>query len=937
MNANETTDGRRGDREPDATADPAATTPQPAASGAPTPPAPKTPLAEPEMPATPSAPNAVSATKAQSSATPTPTPTPATHSPATPISSTTTKQVAPAPAAKPAAPKPATPPAVVVEQAPAKLAATPAPATPASAKPAATPAPAKPVPAAVAPAPAPKPIEPEAPVRAAPAAPAKSAAKPAAEPAPPAPAPKPAEPVHVPRDKLAPDGDVHAVLSADHRDPFAFLGMHPAWFDGPMVVRALLPWARGVKVLDAATGDVVGTLERIRDEGFFAGAIQGRTTWFAYRLRAAIEGGEVDLDDPYRFPPILDDADVHLLAEGSHPRSYDKLGAHPTTMLGIPGVAFTVWAPHAGRVAVIGDFNDWDGRRHGMRLRHDCGVWEIFLPGLQAGRLYKFEIKSPGGALLADKSDPVAFQMERAPGTASIVCDLGRYRWEDAAWMEQRAAFLAREQPVSIYELHLGSWRRKPEEGHRCLTYQEHAEELVGYIRYMGFTHVQLMPVGEFASEESVGYQPYAPYAPTSRWGTPDEFRVLIDRCHQAGIGVLADWVPSHFSADRHGLGLFDGTHLYEHPDPRHQRHTGSDSYAFDHGRREVANYLVANALFWLDVYHLDGFRVPQVEAMLYLDYGRSRGEWTPNRFGGHENLDAIEFLRRFNEQVYERYPGIFTVAQENSAWQRVSHPTFVGGLGFGFRWNTGWVRDTLRYLSRNPVHRKYYHDELLRGPEAAFSENYILPISHEEVAIGRASLLRKMPGDTWQRFANLRTFYALIFTHPGKKLMFMGDEFAQEREWNSEISLDWHMLGDPMHLGVQRLVRDLNALYRSTPALYEMDCEAGGFEWIDCNDSDQSIVTFLRKGANDRGSVVVICNFTPVVRQNYRVGVPADGFWQERLNTDAEAYGGGNVGNDGGLEAIAESTHGRPYTLTLKVPPFAAVVLEHTGRRLSA
>jgi len=738
--------------------------------------------------------------------------------------------------------------------------------------------------------------------------------------------------VHVPHDKLAPDHEVNAVLAADHRDPFGFLGMHDSWFGGPVIVRAFLPWAKAVTVLDAATGAPVGRLDRIREEGFFAGAVQGRTSWFPYRLRVSIDGGAVDIEDPYRFPPVLAEADVGLLAEGSDLRCWEKLGAHPRTMEGVDGVAFTVWAPHAGRVAVIGDFNDWDGRRHAMRLRHDCGVWEIFLPGLQPGRLYKFEIKTGYGERLPDKVDPFAFATERLPGSASILCDLGQYRWGDAEWMARRHDFAAREQPVSIYQLHLGSWRRKPEEGHRWLTYQENADELIGYVRDLGFTHVQLMPVSEYDSEASVGYKPLSPYAPTSRWGTPDQLRLLIDRCHQAGIGVLVDWVPNQFSDDPHGLAMFDGTPLYENGDPQQRRRPGSDGLVYDYGRREVANYLVANALFWLDQYHLDGFRIAGVETMLYLDYGRARGEWTPNHFGGHENLEAVEFLRRLNEQVYTQQPGVFTIAQENSAWQRVSHPTFVGGLGFGFRWNSGWVRDVLRYLSRNPVHRKYYHDELLRGPGGAFQENYVLPMSHEEVSIGRGSMLRKMPGDRWQRFANLRSYYALLFTHPGKKLMFMGTEFAQEREWNSDISLDWHMLGDPMHLGVQRLVRDLNALYRTAPALYEQDCEPDGFEWIDCNDSDQSIVSFLRKSKDGSRNVAVVLNFTPVARRNYRLGVPSGGFWQERLNTDAESYGGGNVGNAGGQQASHEPMHGRPFSLTLTLPPFAAVVLEHAG-----
>ena len=743
----------------------------------------------------------------------------------------------------------------------------------------------------------------------------------------------PPGPAYVDRHRLAPDGDVTAVLYADHRDPFAFLGMHALGADGPLVVRAFLPNAGSVTVVDAATGEPVSELERIRDEGFFAGGISG-SEWFAYRLRITTESGTFDIEDPYRFPPVLAEADVRLLAAGGHPKSYEKLGAHLVSMQGVAGVAFAVWAPHAGRVAVIGDFNGWDGRRHGMRLRHECGVWEMFLPGVEAGGLYRFEIKSADGTKLVDKTDPYAFRVEKLPGSASIVCDLDRARWGDAAWMDERKSFEPRGNPIAIYELHLGSWRRRPEEGHRCLTYKELAEDLVGYVKDLGFTHIELMPVGEFDTNDAVGYRPFALYAPTSRWGTPEQFRLLVDRCHQAGIGVIADWVPNHFADDPHGLTTFDGTHLYEHPDPRQRRHPRSNTLAYDYGRREVANFLTANALFWLDKYHLDGLRVPAVETMLYLDYGRARGEWTANRFGGHENLEAIDFLRRLNEQTYARHPGTFTIAEENSLWQRVSHPTPLGGLGFGFRWNTGWVRHTLRYLSRNPVHRKYYHDELLQGPAAAFEENYVLPLSHSEVAFGKGSLLRRMPGDRWQRFANLRACYALMYTHPGKKLLFMGDEFAQEREWNSQISLDWHVLGDPMHVGVQRLVRDLNALYRTTPALHQLDCEPEGFSWIDCNDSDQSVISFLRRGRDGKGLVAVVCNFTPVVRPRYRIGVPEGGFYQERLNSDAEAYGGANIGNEGGIEATTEPMHGRPFSLALKLPPFAAVVLEHKGTR---
>ncbi len=775
--------------------------------------------------------------------------------------------------------------------------------------------------------------------KAEPAKPA-AAATPAAKPLQPA-APPPAAPKIKPvtRDVLAPDADVGAVLSADHRDPFAFLGMHAIAAGGPLIVRTFQPKARVVAVIDAASGRVAGTLERIRDEGFFAGTIEhsgeGSGKPFAYRLRITRDDGATEtVADAYAFPPVLSDADAQSLAEGSLAQSYACLGAHPATVGGVAGATFAVWAPKAGRVAVIGAFNGWDGRCHGMRLRHDCGVWEIFVPGVAAGDLYKYEIKAIGGERLADKCDPYAFRVEPAPGTAAIVCDLGKTPWTDRTWMAQRKTFNPREGAIAIYEVHLASWRRRPEEGHRCLTYRELAETLVDYVEQAGFTHVQLLPVGEYDADASLGYQPFAPFAPTSRWGAPEDFAFLIDRCHRAGIGVILDWVPNQFSGDPHGLAAFDGSHLYEHPDPQRRHHPGSDALVYDFGRREVANYLLANAAFWLDRYHVDGLKIGGLPALLYLDYGRSRGEWTPNRNGGHENLDAVDFLRRFNEEMYGRFPGIFTVAEDNSAWPRVSHPTFLGGLGFGFRWNLPWVRDTIRYMSRNPVHRKYYHDELMHGPATAFQENYILPLAHDEVAYGRGSLLRRMPGDRWQRFANLRAYYALMYAHPGKKLMFMGDEFAQEREWNAEISLDWHLLDDPMHRGVQTLIADLNRLYRTAPALHQLDCEPEGFAWIDCNDSDQSVISFVRRGRDDEGTIVCVCNFTPVVRPNYRIGVPEPGHYAERLNTDAEAYGGSNAGNDGGIDALPEPMHGRPYSLSLKLPPFSTVILQHRSEK---
>jgi 1,4-alpha-glucan branching enzyme len=940
--------GKSPSQQAKAPAPPAAETPKPAAPSAAKAP-PSSPSASPVKPS----PTEKRADDAKPTATATAAVPPAAGAPSavtpapTARSAEAAKPAAPVkappagPAASPAKPSPtgsragdAKPAETATAAAPPKAQApstdTPAP----TARPAAAASPATPVKAPAAPS------LPEAPVAARPAAPSPSAKEPAAkEPATNKSGPQPTPPVApaaavkvepLPMHVLAPQGDVDAVLGAHHRDPFAFLGMHVLQPGDRVVVRAFLPQASRVDVVDTATGCVAAALDRVRDEGLFAGAVDGYRAPFAYRLRIETATGRAEVDDPYRFPSLLSEADIHLLAEGNHLHSYRKLGAHRQRVDGVDGVSFAVWAPNAGRVAVIGDFNDWDGRRHGMRLRHECGVWEIFIPGVGTGHLYKYETKGSGGQLLPDRSDPYAFQFEPSPGSAAVIADLGRYRWQDGDWMRRRAGVIPRETPISIYEAHAASWRRKPEEGHRCLTYAELAEQLVDYVKDMAFTHVQLLPVTEYDLDASLGYQPRAPYAPTSRWGTPDEFRQLVDRCHQAGIGVILDWVPNHFSGDARGLGSFDGTHLYEHPDPQRRHLPGSDALIYDYGRREVANFLISNALFWLDEYHVDALRIPGLAPMLHLDYGRSRGDWSPNRFGGHENLEAIDFLRRLNEHVYGECPGSFTVAEDNSGWPRVSHPTFIGGLGFGFKWNLDWVRDSLRYLSRNPIHRKYYHDEITHGPASAFQENFVLPLSHGEVAMGRGSMLRKMPGDRWQRFANLRTFYALMFAHPGKKLMFMGNEFAQEREWNSEISLDWHLLDDPMHQGMQRLVRDLNALYRSTPALYELDCEPEGFSWIDCNDSDQGVISFLRQGKDGQGTVVVVCHFTPVVRRNYRVGVPIAGFYKECLNTDAEKYGGGNVGNEGGVTALPETMHGRPFSVSITLPPFATLILEH-------
>ncbi len=723
-----------------------------------------------------------------------------------------------------------------------------------------------------------------------------------------------------------PQPAVEAVVRAEHGDPFGFLGMHEE--DDRLVVRSMQPRAATVEVVDAGSGRVVASLARAHAAGLFAGPVPGKTR-FAYRLRLDDGNGAVtEIDDPYRFPPLLGELDLHLLGEGTHLRLYRRLGAHLTTVEGVAGVAFAVWAPNAQSVSVIGDFNDWDGRVHAMRRRIEAGVWEIFIPGVGAGDLYKYELKGPDGSLLPAKSDPFGFAAEQPPKTASIVYDLKDFDWQDGPWIERRGAAIAREAPVSIYEVHLGSWRRVPEQGNRPLSYRELAEELGAYVKDLGFTHVELMPIHEHPFSGSWGYQPIGLYAPTSRFGTPDDFRWFVQRLHQQGIGVIIDWVAGHFPTDSHGLASFDGTHLYEHADPRQGLHRDWNTAIFNCGRNEVVNYLYSNALFWLDEYHIDGLRVDAVASMLYLDYSREPGEWIPNRFGGNENLEAIEFLRRMNQVVYGEHPGAVTIAEESTAWPMVSRPVHLGGLGFGYKWNMGWMHDTLRYMSKEPIHRRYHHDDLTFGLLYAFQENFVLPLSHDEVVHGKRSIFGRMPGDRWQRFANLRTYYAFMFAHPGKKLLFMGSEFAQESEWNAEGSLDWHLYDDPMHRGVRDCLRDLNRLYRDVAPLHQLDCDGRGFAWIDCNDRDNSVLSWLRKAADPDDFVVVVANFTPVVRDFYRVGVPQGGWYKELMNTDSTLYGGSDVGLGGGIEADTIPWHGHPFSLPLRLPPLAALIL---------
>jgi 1,4-alpha-glucan branching enzyme len=717
---------------------------------------------------------------------------------------------------------------------------------------------------------------------------------------------------------------IEAVVQGRHGDPFAILGLHGG-AGQPLSLRVFAPEAEEVKAITTG-GETVATLARIHVEGFFVAPLGGERR-FPYRLRLRRGGDEWEAEDPYRFPPILTDIDLELLAEGNHLKLYEILGAHPCTLDGVEGVAFAVWAPNAARVSVVGDFNNWDGRRHPMRYCQRAGVWEIFIPGLWRGVNYKFEILAPSGRLLPQKADPVAFCQERPPATASIIHGPADRDAHREGWAERRKEANALEAPISIYEMHLGSWIRGPHG--EFLTYEKIADRLIPYLEEMGFTHVELMPVSEFPFDGSWGYQPLGLYAPTSRFGTPDEFARFVRRLHDADIPVIIDWVAAHFPADAHGLGRFDGTTLYEQEDPRLGFHPDWDTLIFNYCRREVANYLFANALYWFDHYDIDGLRADAVASMLYLDYSRKEGEWLPNEYGGNENLAAIAFLKRLNELVYSAFLGIAMIAEESTAWPGVSRPTYLGGLGFGYKWNMGWMHDTLSYIGRDPIHRKYHHNELTFGLVYAWSENFILPLSHDEVVHGKGSLIAKMPGDEWQKFANLRAYLGFMWSHPGKKLLFMGGEFAQRREWSHDGALDWHLLEDPKHKGVQMLVRDLNRLYRTTPALYRKDAEPVGFSWVEANDADKSVLAFLRL-ADGAAPVLVVCNFTPVVRHNYRVGVPLPGSWVERINTDAHDYGGSGVGNLGAVKAEAVSWHDRTCSLSLTLPPLATLIFEH-------
>jgi len=626
---------------------------------------------------------------------------------------------------------------------------------------------------------------------------------------------------------------------------------------------------------------------------------------------------------------LLTSDDLYLFNEGSHYRLYEKLGSHCREFNGVAGTYFAVWAPNARQVSVIGEFNGWNRSTHLLTSRGFSGIWEGFIPGVGHGVQYKYYINSQHGSYSVEKADPFAFYCETPPRTASITWNLD-YEWNDQSWMTDQCKRNSPDSPVSVYEIHLGSWRRAPDEDHRHLMYRELAEQLPEYIGKMGFTHVEFLPITEHPFYGSWGYQTTGYFAPTSRYGTPQDFMYLVDHLHHHGIGVILDWVPSHFPNDEHGLGYFDGTHLYEHSDPRQGFHPDWNSFIFNYGRNEVRSFLLSSALFWLERYHIDALRVDAVASMLYLDYARKQGEWIPNQYGGNENLEAISFLRRMNEAVYQEKPGVQTIAEESTAWPMVSRPTYLGGLGFGLKWDMGWMHDTLEYMSKNPIHRRYHHNNLTFRAVYAFSENFVLPLSHDEVVHGKGSLIGKMPGDDWQKFANLRLLYGYMYAQPGKKLLFMGSEIGQWREWAHDESLEWHLLDYLPHSGLQRWVSDLNKLYRSQPALHELDFDSAGFEWVDCNDVEAGVISLLRKGRSPDDVVLVVCNFTPVPRFNYRIGVPFMGFWQEMLNSDAKEYGGSGQGNMGGIEAAPILLHGRPCSVTLTVPPLGAVYFRY-------
>ncbi|HTP43395.1 MAG TPA: 1,4-alpha-glucan branching protein GlgB [Candidatus Acidoferrum sp.] len=738
--------------------------------------------------------------------------------------------------------------------------------------------------------------------------------------------------------------ELDRIVRAESPDPFHFLGPH--WLDRDgrrvLVIRAHHPSATELTVAwqlpsrsraEAASAQGIAA-QKVHAQGVFEAVVPSEVHRLkenqeiapaSYRLKFRFpDGNALETLDAYAFPPLLTDYDLYLSGEGTHYQKYEKLGAHIREMDGIRGVHFGVWAPNALRVSVVGDFNFWDGRVHPMRLRGETGIWELFVPGLGEGTLYKFEIRSRVGGYWGLKSDPYGFASEKRPHNASVVADIDKHQWNDAAWLAARASRDWLHAPMSIYEVHLGSWRRRRDEGNRWLTYRELADELVPYVSGLGYTHIELLPVMEHPLDKSWGYQTVGYFAVTSRFGPPEDFMYFVDRCHQEGLGVILDWTPAHFPRDAHGLAFFDGTHLYEHADPRKGAHPDWGTLVFNYGRNEVQNYLISNALFWIEKYHIDGLRVDAVASMLYLDYSRRPGEWIPNPYGGRENLEAIGFLKHLNEVLHTRNPGALTIAEESTSWPAVSRPVYVGGLGFDLKWNMGWMNDTLRYIGNDPIHRHYHHNDLTFSMIYAFTENFILPLSHDEVVHGKRSLLEKMPGDDWQKFANLRLLLSYMWAHPGKKLLFMGSELAMRSEFWEDGSVDWALEDSPAHRGIQQLLADLNRLHVREPALHELDFEWAGFEWLEVNDAANSVVSFLRRGKNPEDAIVVVCNFTPVVRRDYRIGVPRPGYYREILNSDSGYYWGSGAGNEGGVHSELAPWNGKPHSIKLRLPPLA-------------
>ncbi len=715
------------------------------------------------------------------------------------------------------------------------------------------------------------------------------------------------------------DPQLSLILEARHHNPFAWLGLHRE--GGQSVLRSFLPYASRAWLQTANGWE---ELKRTHPEGLFVWTGKDEPARPCL-LRIEQDGRTFEQHDAYTFAPISSDHDLHLFGEGRLNRSYDMLGAHPAQVQGVSGVRFAVWAPNAERVSVIGDFNRWDGRTHPMRAMGSSGIWEIFIAGLAAGSLYKYEIRNRHSGNTLVKTDPYGFSFELRPGTASRVTADAAHGWGDNVWMQQRAQSDWLHAPMNVYELHAGSWRRGA--NNRFLNFRELAAQLVPYVKEMGFTHIELMPISEHPLDESWGYQTTGYFGVSSRFGTPDDFRAFVDACHQASIGVILDWVPAHFPKDSWALARFDGTALYEHEDPRLGEHQDWGTLIFNYGRNEVRNFLLANAHYWLNEFHIDGLRVDAVASMLYLDYSRKHGEWLPNKFGGRENLEAIDFMKELNMMVHEDFPGALTIAEESTAWPMISRPVYLGGLGFSMKWNMGWMNDTLAYFKQDPVHRRYHHNSLTFGQLYAYTENFVLPFSHDEVVHGKHSLLDKMPGDVWQKFANLRLLLTYQMTYPGKKLNFMGNEIGQGREWNVGASLDWQLLDTHWHKGVQTLTGDLGKLYISTPALHDLDFSHEGFAWIDCHDADQSIISYLRR-ARDGSCVLVLLNFTPVPREGYRIGVPEAGKYREILNSDAGCYGGGNLGNGAGLQLEDQPWMGYPYSVVVTLPPLAGLVL---------